>query len=182
MFKIIVFSLALILASCSQNSLKKQNVPPLKNLQHFDVIPLIVSSSLDEKAVAKGMLDALGKIGTVDTSQTYSDEQHIKSSLFSFWIGNIAEEGVDKNAPAKYLPVIWISLQISEGVEILKNQSRLPCKIWRKDYYVEQSETQNETTAKTNQIVKMLIDEFRQDYQSANPSGEKPVFFVKNSL
>ena len=66
-------------------------------------------------------------------------------------------------------------------MEILKNLSRIPCKIWRNDYYLEQSDNLEETTAKTNQIVKMLIDEFAQDYQNANPGKTKPVFFFKKT-
>lgn len=175
LFQYLVLLFIVGLGSCTQSV---NNPKSLNQISRFEVIPLIVSPGLDQDQLMKNIIQSLEKVGIVHRFTTAS-EQPMNSAPLTLWIGNIAEEKLDDNLPSHYFPVIWISLQISEAVEILKNKSKKVCQIWRRDYYVAQTEEVRDTTLETSKRVNLLIHRFSEEYQKANP-GQKPIFFIQD--
>lgn len=153
----------------------KKNPKSLSKINHFFVTIFIVAPNLNSVEIKTSFEDALRGIGIVfkdqDLTSTQRQISYFESASMQFMLGNIGEEG----EPARIFPVLDASLKIIDGAEILKNQSKSLCTLWKSNEYFADDGEANE---KAKSILHKFVQEFAKDYQKANPGSETPTFYL----
>lgn len=162
-----ILGLLLLLFGCSGD---KVGVRPLSNIKSFATISLICSPMLTNKLIEEGFDRSLEKLGSVSLSSNGE-----RAPSLTLWMGNISEGNTFKKY--RYLPVIWVSLQVVDSVQILGNRSSGMGIVWRKDVYFEEEDTIEQTTAKGIEYVQDLVKQFGIEYAESN-HDTSPRFFV----
>ncbi len=151
----------------------------MSQIQTFYVIPTIVSSSLNSELVEHALIDALKNVGTVyqsnqNLTETQKQEKYFNSASINFMLGNIGEENQEEGGPSNYLPVLWMSLNVIEGAQILKNHSKTLCPLWKSEYYFADDAQANE---KATLFIQRLVQQFAASYRAENPGSPNPIFY-----
>ncbi len=170
--------LLLLLCSCMSSqekvqTLSKQKVQPLSDIKNFAVMPIICSSMLASTELEEHLQLSLNNFGTVLPQQN-----KLKMGALSLWMGNI-EEGL-RDEKVDYFPVIWVSLQAVNSVEVLENHAQTMGIIWRADAYFEQEDTREKTTEKAKKYIDSLVAQFANEYLKANGTTLQPQFYLAN--
>ncbi len=91
-------------------------------------------------------------------------------------IGPVAEESFKADTPAKYLPVILVSMKLISGAELISNKEFLVSGLaWEKRCFLDQN--QNDLEKAVQKVVDNMLSELKEKYQKADV---KPAFFIAN--
>lgn len=168
--KFLLFLACVILASCNSESEKKKNIPPLRNLQNFEVVALFSPyEQYDQKMICNILIDSfknIGEVTVVQDASMFATLPQLQSSapICYFSIGKIQNR-------------IEIVLNVIAEVEVITNQSKITCPIWTNKASAEfmSDNFQLEVAG----IIKNMIKEFAEEYSKANPGKTRVAFLVR---
>lgn len=156
---------------------KKESLP-LQDEGNFVVYYAFSDKDL-EVSLKKIMVRSLESLGTVYSgddsklSKKEKEEKAQKGAMIEIVATNLIEES--SQDPLKYttLPVIELSFKASSEVEILKSGHKQGCSIWEREKFLGSTLDQKELKVKITKAFEVMMQEFVQSYQKANPSSKK---------
>jgi hypothetical protein len=145
---------------------------PLSKQLHFSVLPIVMG--LDYQAILKSMTKDLEEIGHVYLFPTKGAGDRAAINL---WMGPIAQEPRESAKAKQCFPVLWISLEVVDRIEVARNHSETTCVIWKKQLFLEQDPNKQIAEIKVKLAIKALLEQFANDYKMANPTTT-PNFYI----
>jgi hypothetical protein len=151
---------------------------PLRDESNFVVYYAFSDKDL-ENSLKQVMITSLESLGTVysgDDSKLSKKEKADKAkkgAVLEVIATNLIEES--SQDPLKYttLPVIELSLQALGEVEVLKSGHKQGGVIWEREKFLGTMPDQKELKEKITKAFEVMMQEFVQSYQKANPSSKK---------
>lgn len=147
-----------------ENSSKRS---PLYKENKFVLFYAFDDKNLEPK-FKEEMIKSFQQIGTVykPGDESYSTE--------GIMIYLIASPIIEESSPSDYrkLPVFKISLQVVEGVEVLKNKSQISCAVWETIRFI--SAEKKNFAQRAVYALNNVLQAFISDYKKANREEPPP--------
>jgi len=155
-----------------ETSAQKKTV--FSELANVTVISVICGAKIDNGKIKEVIYRALSSFGNLRFS---SSENFGKGrAVLQIMLGPAAEQSLLPNTPAKYLPVIFLSMQLSTGAELIANKNFLVSGlIWEKQGYVDAN--QKNLNVSLEKAIELMLNELKKNYEETDV---KPDFFVIN--
>ena len=186
----LVFSIAILLSSCSsskeKHSMEKQlnqltNIP-LENLLIIRILPGFASDQFDKDLLWQTLVQECKKIGEVHTPADTSLEKLVEEQKKPFAILTLNINEVETVNSDDRFPLINIQFRVHEKTQLNINQKEWMSVVWEKTKYVKTASEKETNTESISQVVKHLIDTFSADYYSVNQTTTKPTFYISNPI
>jgi len=158
---ILFFLLLLNLGWATEKKVENKPLRALTGLQKFEVITLFSSyEKMNSDVIFNSVTESLKKFGQTAISE---NESMIKSLVQFGAVYPICFFSIDKDQGQ-----VEVSLDILAEVEVLANQYKTTCPVWKKTLYSPLPQNSNQADVVIAGLMQEMIKDFTEDWVKAN--------------